>query len=96
MNQQEAVQALKNNQQQAEMFNEVLKIISDAIKAEMPVFRKLVQFDALSAIQKKAAGDKVADKPSNEAELTKVLDGILKQVDKDLEKQIAAKFASVK
>lgn len=30
MNQQEAVQELKNNQQQAEMFNEVLKIISDA------------------------------------------------------------------
>ena len=94
MNQQEAIQELKNHPQQAEMFNEVLKIISNAIKAEMPVFMKLVQIDALTEIQKKAAGNKVSDRP--EALLTKQLDEILKQIDKDLEKQIAAKFASVK
>ena len=96
MNQQEAIQELKNNPQQARMLNEVFQIISDAVRAEMPVFMKLVQIDALNEIQKKAAENKVGDKASPEAELTKQLDGIMKQVNKDLEKQIIAQFASLK
>ena len=96
MNQQEKIQELKNNPQQAKMLNEVMKIVNEAIKAEVPVFMKLVQFDAMKEIQKMAGKDKAADKASPEAELTKQLDEIMNQIGKDLDKQIIAKFASLK
>ena len=56
------------------MLNDVMTIVNDAVKAEMPVFMKLVQFDAMKEIQKKAAQDKTADKASLEGVLAKQLD----------------------
>jgi len=96
MTQQEKVQELKNNPQQARMLNEVMKIVNGAIKAEMPVFLKLVQFDAMKELQKEAAKDTATGKPSFEGKLTKDLDQIIGQIGRDLEKQIIAKFESIK
>ena len=78
------------------MLNEIMKIVNEAVKAETPVFMKLVQFDALKEIQKLAGQNEAADKASPEAELTKQLDEIMNQIGKDLDKQIIAKFASLK
>ena len=96
MAQKDMIQKLKDNPQQAKQFNEVLKTINEAVKAEMPVFLKLVQFDTMKELQKKAAQDKVGDKASPEAQLTESLDAIMKQIGQDLEKQIIAKFESLK
>lgn len=78
------------------MLNEVMKIVNEAVKAETPVFMKLVQFDALKEIQKMAAKEKADEKTSAEGMLTKQLDEILNQIGKDLDKQILTKFASLK
>ena len=96
MNQEEAIKALKDNPQQAKQFNQVVQFINDAIKAEFPTFIKLVQFDVLSKIQKKAADDKLANNNPAEKQLTETLDGILKQVGNNLESSIIKQFSDLK
>ena len=96
MDQKETLQELKNNPQQAKQLNEVFKIINEAVKAEMPVFLKLVQFDAMKELQKKAVQDKAGEQNSPEGRLTENLDAIMKQIGADLEKQIIARFESLK
>ena len=96
MTQQEALKELKENTQQAKQLNEVIKIVNEAIKAEMPVFMKLVQFDAMKEIHKKAAQDKEHGDASTEGTLTAQLDTILKQINEDLKKQIIGKSESLK
>ena len=88
MNQLEALKELKGNAQQAKQFNVVAEFINDALKKEMPVLMKLVQFDVLAEIQKKAVADGVENANSGEKQLTKALDGMLSQINKDLEDQI--------
>ena len=88
MSQKEMVEQLKNNTQQAKQFNEVATFINDALKKEMPVLMKLVQFDVLAQIQKKASADGLKNSNSGEKQLTETLDKMLSQINKELEKQI--------
>ena len=88
MTQKEMVEKLKSNPQQAKQFNEVATFINEALKKEMPVLMKLVQFDVLAEIQKKAVADGLNNTNSGEKLLTEALDKILDQVNKDLQKQI--------
>ena len=62
----------------------------------MPTFMKLIQFDAMKEIQKKAEQDKSCDKASPAGQLVDELDAMMKQINADLEKQIIAKFESLK
>ena len=96
MAQQDMIKELKANEQQAKQFNYVATLVNDAVKKEMPVFMKLVQFDVLSEIQKKASEDKLTNNNSAEKQLTESLDKILGQINKDLEKEIIKKFESIK
>ena len=96
MSQQEMVNKLKENSQQAKQFNSVAECVNAAIKKEMPVLIKLVQFDVLTEIQKKAGADKLTNNNLAEKELTDTLDKIFSQVNKDLEKEIDKKFGALK
>ena len=96
MSQQEMVKKLQENSQQAKQFNVVAECVNDAVKKEMPVFMKLVQFDVLTAIQKKAVSDKVTNNNPGEKQLTEALDQIFGQINKDLEKEIFKKFGELK
>ena len=96
MTQAEMIAKIKENPQQAKQFNEVLTIINNAIKKEMSTFMKLVQFDVLSEIHKKAAAEGVKNNNASEKEITETLDTIIKQIGKDLEAQIVKKCESLK
>lgn len=96
MSQQEMVKKLQENSQQAKQFNSVAEIVNEAVRKEMPVFMKLVQFDVLTAIQKKAVADNLTNNNPGEKELSEVLDKIFGQINKDLEKEITKKFADLK
>ena len=96
MAQQDMLKELKANEQQAKQFNHVATLVNDAVKKEMPVFMKLVQFDVLTEIQKKASDDKLTNNNAAEKQLTESLDKILGQINKDLEKEIIKKFESIK
>ncbi|MBR5089250.1 MAG: hypothetical protein IK093_07475 [Ruminiclostridium sp.] len=85
----ETLEQLKGNPQQAKQFNEVATFINDALKKEMPVLMKLVQFDVLAEIQKKAIADGLKNANSGEKQLTETLDKLLGQVNKDLLNQIS-------
>ena len=88
MAQKEMLEQLKSNTQQAKQFNEVATFINDALKKEMPVLMKLVQFDVLAEIQKKAAADGLKNSNSGEKQLTETLDKMLSQINKELQNQI--------
>jgi hypothetical protein len=47
MNQAEALKELQSNEQQAKQFNMVAAFMNEAVRNNMPVFVKLVQFDVL-------------------------------------------------
>lgn len=96
MTQTEMLGKLKDNKQQADQFNAVAVFINEAIKKEMPTFMKLVQFDVLAEIQKKAASDNLQNCNTAEKQLTETLDQILGQINKDLEAQIDKKLAALK
>ena len=96
MGQKENLAVLKENKQQAAQFNAVVTFINEAIKKEMPTFIKLVQFDVLKEIQKKAVADGLENKNSAEKQLTTTLDEILGQINKDLEAQIIKKCEELK
>ena len=96
MAQQDMLKELKANEQQAKQFNYVATLMNDAVKKEMPVFMKLVQFDVLTEIQKKASDDQLTNNNAAEKQLTESLDKILGQINKDLEKEIIKKFESIK
>ena len=96
MTQAEMKAKLAENPQQAKQFNEVVKILDEAIKKEMPTFRKLVQFDVLAEIQKKAVADGLKNNNAGEKEITDTLDTMLKQIFKDLDAQITQKCKSLK
>lgn len=88
MAQKEMLEQLKNNPQQAKQFNEVATFINDALKKEMPVLMKLVQFDVLAEIQKKAVADGLKNSNPGEKQLTETLDKMLSQINKELQNQI--------
>ena len=88
MNQTEALNELKSNQQQAKQFNMVATFINEAVRNNMSVFMKLVQFDVLAEIQKKAAADGLKNSNSGEKQLTETLDKMLSQINKELQNQI--------
>jgi hypothetical protein len=96
MNQAEALKELQSNEQQAKQFNMVATFMNEAVRNNMPVFTKLVQFDVLKAIQEKAVEDKVAGENTSEKQLTEALDSLLGQINKDLEAQIIKKFEELK
>ena len=96
MGQKENLESLKENKQQAVQFNAVVTFINEAIKKEMPTFMKLVQFDVLVEIQKKAVSDGLENKNTAEKQLTASLDEILAQINKDLEAQIIKKCEELK
>ena len=96
MNQNEALKELQANEQQAKQFNMVATFMNEAVRNNMPVFMKLVQFDVLKAIQEKAVNDKVGGENANEKQLTQALDSLLGQINKDLEAQIIKKFEELK
>ena len=96
MNQAENIKTLKENEQQAKQLNEVLKMVNEAVKKEMPTFLKLVQFDVLAEIQKKAVADGLESKNTAEKQLTQDLDKVMGQINKDLEAQIEKKCAELK
>ena len=96
MNQTEILEKVKGNEQQAKQLNEVLTLVSDAVKKEMPTFMKLVQFDVLVEIQKKAVSDGVTNNNSGEKQLTEDIDKIFAQINKDLEAQIIKKCEELK
>ena len=96
MDQKETLAKLKENDRQAKQLNEVLTLISDAIKKEMPTYMKLVQFDVLAELQKKAVADGVTNNNSAEKQLTQDLDKIFAQINKDLETQIIKKCEEIK
>ncbi|WP_029320738.1 hypothetical protein [Butyrivibrio sp. AE3004] len=96
MNQAEALKELQSNEQQAKQFNMVAAFMNEAVRNNMPVFMKLVQFDVLKAIQEKAVEDKVAGENTSEKQLTEALDSLLGQINKDLEAQIIKKFEELK
>ena len=54
----------------------------------MPTFMKLIQFDVLAEIQKKAVANGVENKNSAEKQLTSDLDKLLEQINKDLTAQM--------
>ena len=74
----------------------VAAFMNEAVRNNMPVFMKLVQFDVLKAIQEKAVEDKVAGENTSEKQLTEALDSLLGQINKDLEAQIIKKFEELK
>jgi hypothetical protein len=88
MVQKEMVEKLKSNPQQAKQFNDVAAYINDALNKEMPVLMKLVQFDVLAEIQKKAVADGLKNANTGEKQLTETLDKMLAQINKDLKAQI--------
>ena len=88
MNQQETINKIKENAQQAKQFNDVAVYLNEALKKEMPVFMKLVQFDILTEIQKKAVADGLKNNNPGEKQLTEDLDKMLSQINKDLKEQI--------
>ena len=96
MGQKENFESLKENKQQAVQFNAVVTFINEAIKKEMPTFMKLVQFDVLTEIQKKAVANGLENKNTAEKQLTTALDEILGQINKDLESQIVKKCEELK
>ena len=96
MGQAEKIATLKENKQQALQFNEVVTFVDEAIKKEMPTFMKLVQFDVLKEIQKKAVKDGLENKNNAEKQLTADFDSIFAQINKDLYAQITKKCAELK
>lgn len=62
----------------------------------MSTFMKLVQFDVLVEIQKKAVSDGLDNSNSGEKQLTEDIDKIFAQVNKDLEAQIIRKCEELK
>lgn len=84
---------LNNYPGQAKQMNELLQIINKSILKEFPTFLKLVQYDTMTEVQKKAVADGKVDKAAKQ--LTDGMDAILNQVGKDLEKQIKAKMAEL-
>ena len=51
----------------------VAAFMNEAVRNNMPVFMKLVQFDVLKAIQEKAVEDKVAGETPMKSNLPKLL-----------------------
>jgi LPS O-antigen subunit length determinant protein (WzzB/FepE family) len=95
MNQQEAVNKLKENPQQAKQFNEVAGYLNDAVKKEMATFAKLVQYDVLVQMQKKAVSDGVNFDSKSMNDLAKTINDIVTQINADLEKEFAKKFKEI-
>lgn len=88
------INELKKYAGQTKQMNELLEIINANIKKEFPTFLKLVQYDTIEEVQKKALKE---GKNSKEAkQLTEGMDAIINQIGKDLEKQIKAKMAATK
>ncbi|MBP3745958.1 MAG: hypothetical protein J6I47_00645 [Ruminococcus sp.] len=92
MTQSDVLKALNENEQQRSQFNEVAVFVNDAFKKEMPTFIKLIQFDVLTEIQKKAVANGLENKNSAEKQLTSDLDKLLNQINKDLSAQMEAQF----
>ena len=96
MAQADIIKKLQENPQQAKQFNEVAEILNKAVEKEMPTFIKLVQFDVLSEIQKKAVSNNVPNNNAAEKQLTEDLDKVFAQINNDLKDQIVKKFEELK
>ncbi|MBR4622431.1 MAG: hypothetical protein IKO44_02720 [Ruminococcus sp.] len=96
MDQNLIIQKIKENQQQAKQLNEVMNIINEAFKKEMPVYMKLVQFDVMSKFSADALKDSSVSNGDSMKQLTQDLDKILAQINADLKKQIMMKSAELK
>lgn len=74
--------------------DQIIGVINDAIRNNMGTYKKLVQMDVMKELNAKCDADGVK---SERVEFSNdILDEIMKQVNKDLEKQIMAQFASLK
>ena len=96
MDQNLIIQKIKENQQQAKQLNEVMNIINEAFKKEMPVYMKLIQFDVMSKFSADALKDSSVSNGDSMKQLTQDLDKILAQINADLKKQIMMKSAELK
>ena len=95
MTQAEMMAKIKGDENQAKQIAEVSVMINDAIRNEMGTFMKLVQFDVMTEIHKKAAAENAGKANTAEKELTNALNTLLSQVDKNLNEQIIKAFKEI-
>ena len=96
MEKSEIMSKLEKNAKQKKQLDDLSKLINDAVKKEMPVYKKLVQFDVMAEVQKLAGADGLTDAEGKMSKVTKELDAMMKQFDNDVRESMKKHFENMK
>lgn len=93
MKQADKIAELKKDERTMKQLEVMCSIVDQKIREHMPNFIKLVQMDVLKEFNKRCNEEGVGEE---RVKFACIMDGILRQVNKDLEYEIMCQFEEVK